>query len=168
MSSQLAALLIECLKGTENYGTWKFAVRAYLWDSVTGTDTDAKRNTKCRSKYILLADPLNYVDIQNMTTAKATWENLQKAFQDDSLIRKIGLLRILITTELDEYNSVGEYVNQILGTVHKLSTVGLQVSDEWTGAIILAVLPCKHELMITGIESSGIQVTGDSIKAKLL
>ncbi|KAJ8883233.1 hypothetical protein PR048_015073 [Dryococelus australis] len=151
MSSQPAALPIEHLKGRENYYTWKFAVQEYLeyfWDCVTGTDTDAKRNTKCRSKLILLVDPLNYVHIQNTTTAKATCENLQKVFQDDSLTRKIGLLRILITTKLDES--------------------GLQVSDEWTGAILLTGLPSKYQPMIMGIESSGIRVTGDSIKAKLL
>ncbi|KAJ8880153.1 hypothetical protein PR048_016616 [Dryococelus australis] len=131
-------------------------------------NTDAKRNTKLPSKLILLVDPLNYMHIQNTTTAKATWENLQKALQDDSLTRKIGLLRILITTKLDECNTVEEYVNRIVNTAHKLSTVGLQVSDEWTGAILLAGLLSNYEPMVMGIESSGIRVTGDSIKAKLL
>ncbi|KAJ8874711.1 hypothetical protein PR048_025577 [Dryococelus australis] len=92
----------------------------------------------------------------------------QKAFQDDGLTRKIGLLHILITTKLDECNTVEEYVNWIVNTALKLLTVGLQVSDEWTGAILLAGLPRKYEPMIMSIESSGIRVTGDSIKAKLL
>ncbi|KAJ8869482.1 hypothetical protein PR048_028473 [Dryococelus australis] len=58
----------------------------------TGTDTDAKRNTKCRSKFILLVDLLICVHIQNTTTANAAWENFRKAFQDDGLTRKICLL----------------------------------------------------------------------------
>ncbi|KAJ8868672.1 hypothetical protein PR048_030211 [Dryococelus australis] len=132
MSSQPAGLPIDHLKGRGNCDTWKFVVQAYLedldlWDCL-----------------ILLVDPSNYVHVQNTTTAKATWENLQKVFQGD------------------------EYVDQIVNTAHKLSTVGLKVSDEWTGVILLTGLPNKYEPMIMGIESSRIQVTGDSIKAKLL
>ncbi|KAJ8873221.1 hypothetical protein PR048_026854 [Dryococelus australis] len=79
-----------------------------------------------------------------------TWKLLFRhtfgiVLQDGGLTRKIILLRILITTKLDEYNSVEEYVNRILNAAHKLSSVCLQVSDEWTCAILLAGLPSKYE-----------------------
>ncbi|KAG5878225.1 hypothetical protein JTB14_020802 [Gonioctena quinquepunctata] len=44
----------------------------------------------------------------------------------------------------------------------------MKVSDEWVGAILLAGLPDQYKLMIMRIESSGIKVTADVIKTKLL
>uniref|UniRef100_A0A1Y1L7N1 Uncharacterized protein n=1 Tax=Photinus pyralis TaxID=7054 RepID=A0A1Y1L7N1_PHOPY len=139
---------IERLKGRENYDSWKFAVQAYLedlelWECVTGTVTDAKKDTKCRSKIILLLDPLNYVHVQQTTTAKAAWDNLKAVFLDNGLTRRVGLLRTLITTKLEDCHSVEDYINQIVTTAFKLTNVGLTVSDEWTGTILLAGLPEK-------------------------
>lgn len=171
--SQHQSLPVERLKGRENFDTWKFAVQAYLedlelWECITATEPDKKKDTKCRSKLILLVEPVNYVHIQNTTTAKQAWENLSKAFQDDGLTRRVGLLRILITTKLEDCSSVEEYVNRIITTAHKLTSVGLTVSDEWVGTILLAGLPSRFEPMIMGIESSGSTVTADSVKTKLL
>lgn len=171
--SQHQSLPIERLKGRENFDTWKFAVQAYLedlelWECITETDPDKKKDTKCRSKLILLIEPVNYVHIQNTTTAKQAWENLSRAFQDDGLTRRVGLLRTLITTKLEDCSSVEEYVNRIITTAHKLTSVGLMVSDEWVGTILLAGLPNRFEPMIMGIESSGTAVTADAVKTKLL
>lgn len=164
---------IEKLHGRENYDTWKFAVQTYLeheelWESVRGTDQDTKKDTKARSKIILLVDPLNYVHVQTAKTAKEAWDNLASAFQDTGLTRRVGLLRTLITTSLENSDSVEDYVNKIIITAHKLSNIGLKVSDEWVGTILLAGLPDSYKPMIMGIESSGTPVTADSIKTKLL
>lgn len=164
---------IEKLLGRENFDSWKFAVQTYLeleelWDCVVGTDKDKQKDTKARSKIILLIDPINYVHVQSQKTAKGVWEALNKAFEDTGLTRRVGLLRTLITTRLEDSKSVEDYVNKIVSTAHKLSGVGLSVSDEWVGTILLAGLPIEYEPMIMGIESSGVSVTGDSIKTKLL
>lgn len=164
---------IEKLRGRENYDSWKFAVKTYLeheelWDCVEGTETDAKKITKAKSKIILLVEPINYVHIQNAADAKDVWNCLQKAFEDNGLTRRVGLLRTLITTRLEDSENVEDYVNKIVGTAHKLSNVGLIVSEEWVGTILLAGLSKEYEPMIMGIESSGVKVTGDSIKTKLL
>lgn len=164
---------IEKLKGRENFDTWKFAVKSYLeheelWGCVDGTETDSKKVTKAKSKIVLLIEPINYVHVQSATTAKEAWESLNRAFEDNGLTRRVGLLRTLITTRLDDSNSVEEYVNKIVSTAHKLSSVGLKVSEEWIGTILLAGLPEEYKPMIMGIESSGVAVTGDSIKTKLL
>ncbi|KAG5886331.1 hypothetical protein JTB14_034794 [Gonioctena quinquepunctata] len=44
----------------------------------------------------------------------------------------------------------------------------MKVSDEWVGAILLAGLLDQYNPMIMGIKSSGIKVTADAIKTKLL
>ncbi|KAG5863741.1 hypothetical protein JTB14_021889 [Gonioctena quinquepunctata] len=84
MSYQLP--LIEKLKGSENYDTWKFAVQTYLeheelWDTVEGTEKDDKKITKARSEIILLVDPLNYVHVQNSKDAKEVGIILQPRFK---------------------------------------------------------------------------------------
>ena len=164
---------IEKLKGRENFDTWKFAVKSYLeleelGGCVDGSETDAKKVTKAKSKIILLIEPINYVHVQSAKTAQEAWESLNRAFEDNGLTRRVGLLRTLITARLEESNCVEEYVNTIISTAHKLSSVGLNVSEEWIGTILLAGLPEEYKPMIMGIESSGVAVTGDSIKTKLL
>lgn len=169
---------IEKLKGRENYSTWTFAVQAFLeleglWTNISGdpdlTVADVQTNdTKAKSKIILLIDPVNYVHIKNAATAKAIWTKLKTVFEDTGLTRKVGLLRTLITTKLEDSESVDVYVNTILTTAHRLTDIGFEVSDEWIGTFLLAGLPDRYKPMIMGIESSGIAITGDCIKMKLL
>lgn len=173
MASSNSVFSIDKLSGRDNYPTWKFAMQALLehedlWNCVTGSDKDEKRNTKARSKIILSVDPVNYVHIKSANTAKEVWENLSKAFVDSGLTRKVGLLKTLVTTKLENCKSVDEYVNQIVMTAHKLNGLDFNVSEEWIGALLLAGLPDNYGPMIMGLESSGVEITGDSVKTKLL
>lgn len=74
----------------------------------------------------------------------------------------------MTTTRLDSFSTVDEYVNTILGTAYKLNGIGFTLSDEWIGTFLLSGLTDEYKPMIMGIESSGIKITGDVIKAKLL
>lgn len=164
---------IERLTGRENYANWKFAVKAYLeleglWKCVTGDNTDAEKEIRAKSKLILLLDPINYVHIQNATTSKDVWTNLEHAFDDSGLTRRVALLRDLITTTLDSSKSIEDYVNKIMSTAHKLRNINFDVNDEWLGTLMLAGLPETYKPMIMGIESSGVKISSDSIKTKLL
>ena len=73
-------------------------------------------------------------------------------------------------TRLNECENVEDYVNQIVNTAHKLNSVGMSVSDEWEGlgTLLLCGLPDCYRPMIMGIESSGIQISADAIKVKLI
>lgn len=174
MTSSLQGIpSIEKLKGCENYPTWKFAMQAYLehedmWGCIEGTDNDARKMAKAKSKIILCVDAINYSHIQSASTAKEVWDRLKTAFEDSGLTRKVSLLRTLVTAQLEKYNSVEEYVNEIMTTAHKLDGLGFNVPDEWVGTLMLAGLPDKYKPMIMGIESSGTAITADSIKTKLL
>lgn len=172
-------LQIEKLSGRDNYNTWKFAVRTYLeheelWECVDPTKDpttekiDPKKDLKAKSKIILLVEPTNFVHIECATTAREVWEQLQKVFEDSGLSRKVGLLRDLINTSLDSCANVEEYVNKIMSTAHKLRNIGFKVEDEWLGTLMLAGLPEIYKPMIMGIESSGIKISSDFIKTKLL
>lgn len=176
---------IKQLKGRENYETWKFAVRAYflledIWvcietpEGLTGDASTAmatkiaQGEQKAYSKLVLLIDPENFVHIQAATTAKEIWSALQVAFEDNGLTRRVGLLRALTTTKLNDCASADEYVTTMISTAHKLRNIGMNISDEWLGTMMLAGLPCEYEPMIMGIESSGLRITADVIKAKII
>lgn len=176
MSANNPSVLIEKLTGRSNYPTWKFAVQTYLeheelWTCVVpeeNKEIDKKKDTKARTKIILLVDPINYVHIQEAKTAKEVWDNLSKAFDDNGLTRRVGLLRELITTTLEGCQNIEEYVNTIMSTAHKLRNIGFIVNDEWLGTLLLAGLPELYQPMIMALESSGLAITADSVKTKLL
>lgn len=173
MTSQNGLLSIEKLTGRDNWCTWSFAVKAYLqleelWECVQGTEVDTKKDLKAKSKLILLVDPMLYVHIQDANTSKQVWNNLSNAFQDSGLVRKVGLLKDLINTTLESSNSIEEYVNKIMTSAHKLRSINFEIDDEWLGTLMLAGLPDMYKPMIMGIESSGVKISADLIKTKLL
>ncbi|XP_047991665.1 uncharacterized protein LOC125230527 isoform X2 [Leguminivora glycinivorella] len=167
-------LQIEKLAGRENYSTWRFAVKSYLehedlWECVDpGNPVDSKKDIKAKSKIILLVEPINYVHIETAKSAKDVWFSLQKAFEDSGLSRKVGLLRDLINTSLDNCSSIEDYVNKIMGTAYKLRNIDFKVEDEWLGTLMLAGLPDNYKPMIMGLESSGVKISSDFVKTKLL
>ncbi|XP_052757808.1 uncharacterized protein LOC113516220 [Galleria mellonella] len=166
--------LIEKLVGRENYNTWRFAVQSYLqheelWNCIEGSEiVDPKLDMKAKTKIILLVDPINYVHIQEAKTAKEVWQNLAKAFDDKGLTRRVGLLKDLITTTLESCQNVEVYVNKVMTTAHKLRNISFDVNDEWLGTLLLAGLPDDYKPMIMALESSGVPISADSVKTKLL
>lgn len=191
MSSGGLLSSINRLTGRDNYDDWKFAAEAYfkhegLWKYVqtefvaialtsdaTATQkekaaTESHNAEKALSKLILLLDSVNYVHVRNAKSAAEAWNNLTAAFQDNGMTRKIGILRQLVSTKLVECDSVEIYVNRIINTAHRLRNIGMDVPDEWVGALLLAGLPEEYGPMLMGLESSGIKITADAIKTKLL
>lgn len=162
MSSNNQLALIEKLTGRDNYATWRFAVKTYLrheglWDcieDVSSSETDIKRDTKARTKIILLVDPVNYVHIQESSTAKEVWENLSRAFDDSGLTRRVGLLRDLCNTTLVGCVNVEEYVSKIMIIAHKLRNIGFSVDDEWLGTLLLSGLPESYNSLYTNSYNS--------------
>lgn len=142
-----------------------------LWGCVMGEAphiTDQKKMTKARTKITLALEPINYIHVQDAVTPKEAWDKLEAAFDDSGLTKRVGLLRRLIGAKLENFQSTEEYVNEIITTAHNLSTMGFKLGEEWIEALLLAGLPEEYRPMIMGLESSGIGVTGDAIKAKLL
>ncbi|KAJ6635313.1 Retrovirus-related Pol polyprotein from transposon TNT 1-94 [Pseudolycoriella hygida] len=170
-SSYLAS--VEKLDGRSNYTDWKFAVQAYLeheglWKCVLGTETDNQKLVKAKSKLILLIKPTNFTHIQTCETAKEIWDALSTAFNDSGLSRRVSLMRTLTSVKLEECDGMEVYVNLIMHTVHKLRGIGSNISEDWVGTFLSAGLPSIYQPMIMAIENSGIIITGDSIKTKLL
>lgn len=166
---------VEKLKGVDDYNDWKFAMMTYLqhenlWEYVTeaATATDPAKNSKGKSKIILGVDRINYSHVRQATTAKEAWTNLEKAFEDSGLTRRVGLLRTLTSTKLNDCANVEEYINKIFDAAQKLDNLKFKVDDEWIGSLLLTGLPDVYQPMIMALESSGTKITGQVIKAKLL
>lgn len=169
---------IDKLTGSENYHTWQFAIRNILdyngWDKcILATDdsdyeSNAEKLRKSKAKIALSVDPSVYVHIQNENSASAIWSRLKILYEDSGLVRKIGLLRKLTSTKLENCDSMMSYVSQIVETANKLNGIGFPVSDEWLGVILLTGLTENYEPMIMGLENCGMAITADTIKTKLL
>lgn len=139
-----------------------------MWSSVQGTEDKPEKIAIAKAKLVLLIEPNLFVHIKEAKTAKEVWDKLVVTFDDSGLTRRVGLLRELTTTKLENCSSIEEYVNRIVGTAHKLNSIGMKVDDEWIGSLLLSGLPEKFQPMIMAIESSGMKITADSIKTKLL
>lgn len=169
---------IEKLKGNDNYHVWCFAMTNLLAlngleDCILAEDNaniekNAEKLKKAKVRIALSVDPSIYSHIQNITTASAMWMKLKSLYEDSGLIRWIGLLRKLINTRLESSKSMQDYVNQVIETSNKLRGIGFEVADEWLGSILLAGLTDNFKPMIMGIESSGLNITADTVRTKLL
>lgn len=53
-------------------------------------------------------------------------------------------------------------------TAHKLRNIGFKLDDEWLGILLLSGLPETYKPMIIAIESSGMKISADSVKSKIL
>lgn len=164
------------LKGRENYSEWCFAAENFLvLEGMVGCikpEPDhppvAADDAKTKAKLILTIDPALYVHIKNVRTSKELWNKLKMLFDDSGFTRKISLLRNLISIRLENCTSMTAYVTQIVEAGQKLQGTGFGITDEWIGSIMLAGLSEKYMPMIMAIEHSGIIITSDAIKGKLM
>lgn len=168
-------LVIDKLRGSENYHTWKFAMQNLLdlggmekciEDPVT--ETDAAKIRRAKAKIVLSVDESIYVHILKETTALDVWKKLQSLYDITGLTRKISLLRTLIDVRLEKCESMNDYIGQLVNAVNKLDGINFKIPDEWIGGIMLAGLSEEFKPFIMGIGSSGMELTGDGIKMKLL
>lgn len=167
---------IDKLIGKDDYHTWKFAAKAYLehedlWSCVDPDNketVDVEMDVKAKSMIILLVDPSNYHYIEQAVTARDMWLKLKSAFEDSGLRRKVALVRDLINTNLNSCVNIEDYVNKVATTADKLRSINFNIEDEMLGALMLAGLPEQYKPLIMAIEYSGVEISADYIKNKLL
>lgn len=129
---------------------------------------DEQNDRRAKAKMIMTIDPSLYVQIKGETTVLKVWNKLKFLFDVSGFTRKISLLRNLISIRLDTYDSMTSYVTQLVETAQKLKRTGFEINDEWIGSLLLAGLPEKFNPMIMAIEHSGMSISADAIKSKLL
>ncbi|KAG5885261.1 hypothetical protein JTB14_025958 [Gonioctena quinquepunctata] len=161
------------LQGRENYEEWSFAMENFLVleglsKCIDGTETENELVAKAKAKVVLSLNPSLYVHVKEATTAKEVWDTLKDLYENKGFTRKISLLRNLISLRLENCSSMAEYVNQVIETSQKLSRTGLKLDTSLVGSLLLAGLPDRFAPMVIALEHSGIGITTDTIKSKLL
>lgn len=162
------------LKGRENYDEWAFAVENFMIlegvdikkeDGEAATSVD---DQKAKAKLVMTIDSSLYVHIKCEKTVHGVWTKLKSLFDDSGFTRRISLLRTLISIRLENCDSMTAYITQLIDTAHKLKGTGFDINEEWVGSLLLAGLPEKFSPMIMAIEHSGIAISADVIKTKLM
>ena len=176
----------EILRGSENYNSWAFATKMVLikertWravrDPVAGEPAvDADTSEQALATICLSMDRGLRGMVQTAKTAREAWDILRDTFEDSGSTRRIGLLRKLTGIRLvgaekvEETicHSTHEYVSEIMVTCNQLADVGFEVDDDWVSCLLLKGLPKKYAPMILGLESSGVKLTADKVKATIM
>lgn len=127
-----ADFTIERLKGASNYHNWTFAMENFLeakglGDSITPMkddttkpkETDAAKLNKAKGFLVVGVDSQLYVHIRQYKSAFDMWNKLKSMYEDRGLVRKIGLLRNLISMRLDSSDSMQTYIDQITDSISK-------------------------------------------------
>lgn len=161
------------LQGRENYEEWSYAMENFLvieglLKCIDGSENDSVLVAKAKAKIVLSLDTSLFVHIREASTAKEVWDRLKELYENKGVTRKIGLLRALISLRLENCSSMGDYVNQVIETSQKLYRTGVKLDTTLVGSLLLAGLPERFAPMVMALEHSGIEITTDAIKSKLL
>lgn len=89
--------------------------------------------------------------VKHVETAQEEWEYVQKAFQDNGLLRRFGLPDKLTSAKLEEIGSIEDYVDELVTTAQNLSEIGFEVNNQWLASFLLKGLPEYYNPMIMGI-----------------
>lgn len=172
-STMTSGHTFEKLEGTGNYNNWKFAMRMSLtieglWNCVLGTDNDANRDQRALGKICLAVQPSCYPHVREADTAKIAWNNLQTAFEDKGLCRRLSLMRRLLRTRYEDFSSMGQYVSGLVSLAQQLADIGHKVDDEEVAVLLLGGLPAEFEPLVMGIEATHTELTSEIVKSRLL
>lgn len=86
--------------------------------SRNGRESREEAKAKAKAKIVLSVDETLYIHVAKAVTAAEAWQNLQRAFEDTGLTRKVGLLRKITTTKLETCESMEKYINDIMSAAH--------------------------------------------------
>ncbi|XP_050340734.1 uncharacterized protein LOC126767204, partial [Bactrocera neohumeralis] len=132
--------------------------------SENSTEKDRDSNELALAEITLIVEPSNFSHIANAVTAKDAWDSLMAAYEDSGLIRKVELLKKLVQLRLEQFQSVQDYVNEMVMTSIKLQNAGLDVGDELVASLLLAGLPNEYQALVMAMENSKAKLTFDSVK----
>lgn len=174
---------IEKLKGSDNYHTWSFAVKHYLdfkgygqcIETVKDKDgaeviaeKDQTKLTACKALLVLLVEKNNYTYMAKCKTALDVWKMFQGLYEEKGLSRKIGILRAMLSTKLEDMDNMQSYIDAILDGTDKLQGIGFVMTDEWISTILLTGLTENFQPLIMALEATSVELKSELIISKLL
>lgn len=139
-----------------------------LWECVSDDTGDCKKKQRAQAKIALAVSAAAIPHIRNAQSAKEAWDNLQKAYEDKGLCRRLGLLRTLFGTKLNECENMECYVNKITEISQQLREIGSPLEDDFVAVIMLSGLTATYDPFIMAIENTAVKLSSELVKSKLL
>jgi len=145
-TKDLPLQVVEKLKGSSNFDTWKFCISLLLeekgvLDVVTGDEAQPaatqqeawkKYMDKNRKAMILLASNVEVsqiIYIKPHTLAKEAWAQLHRVYQQTTIANQLFLREQLREMKQKDGEKVQEFVSRLLGVQQQLDGAGAQVDE---------------------------------------
>lgn len=157
----------------DNYGTWSFRMEAFLmvkglWDSVTGTNTDASADKKALAQIILHVEDFHLATLVGCATSKIAWERLKAIYQAKTNARKLVLRKELIQLKMGATESLTVYAARAKDIQTQLRSAGDEIKDQDVALQFLAGLPPAYGTMSTVLTAGEQELNIDNMLPKLL
>lgn len=177
--STSSSLTFKKLTGN-NFPNWIFSVECMLveldlWDVVISKELDLtdpiikRKDERAKAKICLACDESVYPVIRSAKTAYETMNCLKTAYANSGLMRRLTLMKKLLSNELNKSSGMQEYVNNTLAIQQQLTAIGAGVEDEFVAIILLTGLPDKYNSLVMALEHSPeAKLTTESVVAALL
>ncbi|NDA63211.1 MAG: hypothetical protein EBX50_14400, partial [Chitinophagia bacterium] len=180
----LTIQVVEKLKGSSNYDTWKFCITLILEERgllqvVSGdekepdsSDQAARKEymDKNRRAMIILASNVEIsqlIYIKPHALAKDAWAQLNKVYQQTTIANQLFLREQLREMKQKEGEKVQEFVTRLLGVQQQLDGAGAQVDEqELVLKLLGGVLP-QYKVFVTALEAQGGALSFGEVVAKL-
>lgn len=153
---------VERLEGRQNYSSWAFSMKMVLikegfWKTAVDVPEDTIVNEdlslRALSTIGLNVHKRYFSHIKNCKTAREAWFKLKAVFEDGGFSQEINLLRKLCNIWLADYNTVEEYLDELMSTAQKLEELNFTVDDRWLVGLMLKGLPEEYNPMVMSLEN---------------
>lgn len=131
-------------------------------------ETSVEKLIACQALLSLSVEKNIQTHIKTCVTPLAVWNALKGLYVDKGLSRKIGILRQMISTRLEDTDGMQAYIDTIVDCSNRLNGIGLTMDDQWIAAILLAGLTENYKPLIMALEATTTELKSDLIIAKLL
>ncbi|KAG8239896.1 hypothetical protein J437_LFUL018516, partial [Ladona fulva] len=115
----------------------------------TDVHNEKMKERKALCKIALMAEASCVPHIRTAKTPREAWANLQSAYEDISLMRRLRLLHKLFSIKLQEHGSVQDYVMQVMLLAQQISDISDVLDDEFIAIIMLSGLTSNYDPMVS-------------------
>lgn len=133
-----------------------YTIEGYPQNDATQEPEKKRKDQKALVKICLMVKPCAYAHVRSAESAREAWLNLQKAYEDKGLSRRLTLLRTLVGIKLQNFKNMELYVNEIMSVSQKLADMDAPLDDEFIAVIMLSGLSEDYSPMVMALESANV------------
>lgn len=161
------------LTGPENYAQWRFLMKALLmaegtWGVVEGSEANPEKENRAFSKICLNVGGQVPNLLYGITSAKGLWDKLATSYSESGLVLRCSLMKALFRSTLDQFSSMGDYLDHIMQLQQRLIAMKHGVNDQDLAIIILSNLTEEYDPIVMTLESDEANLTSDKVRTRLL